>query len=167
MSITSFSGPVNSAAGFQIGQAGAADSWLSGIKKTTGIADSAATTVLAISIPNANVSAVLRILVRSAITNASHTYDSTRVVEYLVTVTRVAGAAAAVAVSSAIGAAIATVSAGQTLTTALSAASLSGGATATQTCNLQITNVNVSAGTTETELLYEVLNGNAGGVTVS
>lgn len=142
-----------------IGQPGVAQSVCELQKLVTAIADSTATTVLTLTLPNANLSAVMRILVRSAITNSSHTYDSTRVVEYFATISRLAGGLAVVVLSAAVGAQIASTSGAQTLTTALSAQAVSGAVTATETCNLQITNVNGSAGTTETQIFAELMNG--------
>jgi len=158
---TFMAGIVRCDTGFAVGvnPHGTANTYYQFKKLTTAIADNTATTVATLSIPNINQSCVLRILIRSAITNASHTYDSTRVAEYTGVVTRVAGAAAVVVLSSVIGAQIATSSGGQTLTTALSAAAIGGGVTATNTCALQITNVNASAGTTETEIFVELING--------
>ena len=137
------------------------------VKTATAIADSTATLVATVKIPNARCSAVLRILIRSMITAASHVGDSVRVVEYLAAVTRQAGGAAVLVLSSAQGAAIATVSAGNTLTTALAAGSVSGANSATQTIPLNITNVGSVAGISETSISVEVFNDTAGLVSVS
>lgn len=167
MSRTNFSGRVNSDMGFEINQplpdttvktAGLAGQWAQVNSVTAAIADATATRVLQIQVPNANNSAVIRVLIRTTITTTSHIGDSTRVVEYLVVVTRLAGAVAVCTVSAAIGAAIATKAAGQTITSTLAAAAVSGGATATNTFDLQITNTGSVAGTSETQALAEILN---------
>lgn len=134
---------------------------------TTAIADSTATTVATITIPNAAHSALIDLLCRTGMTNTSHIYDSTRVQRVLIAVTRVPGAAAVAVASSAIGAAIATSSGGQTMTSTLSLASVSGGNTVTQTINIQITNVGTPSATSECQVFWNVLNSQINGVTVS
>lgn len=166
MAETHFTGPVQSTAGFIINNdPGVANSWSDFTKLVTGITSGAATTVLTVTFPNQNCSGVLRILICSGITAASHIYDSTRVVEYLVALTRVAGANAVAGVSAAVGAQIATSSGGQTLTSTLAAASVAGGVTAVNTIALQITNTVSGGGTSQTLVLCELLN--AAGATLS
>jgi hypothetical protein len=163
---TSFSGPVQSDAGFAINQDMPSSASTSGMAGSYGqinnvvsaIAQTTATRVLQVQVPNANNSAVVRILVRSMITAASHIGDSTRVVEYLLTVTRHAGAAAVAVLSAAIGAQIATVAAGQTLTSTLGVAAVSGGVTALNTLDIQVTNTVSSSGISETQVFAEILN---------
>jgi len=179
MSVSSVSGPWLSTAGFQVGSEASpinvidssgnfvgpsvtqnlplVGTYMGPFQKlTTAIADSVATTILTITMPNVNGSFVARVLVRSAITNSSHKYDSTRVQEVLIVGTRVAGAAMGAGISAAIGAQIATVSAGQTITAPLTIA-VAGGATADNTVALQITPVNASAGTSEAHVACEIL----------
>lgn len=172
MAQTNYSGPLQSDAGFSIDQDMSSTALTSGLAGSysqinnivSAIADATATRVLQLQVPNANNSAVVRVLIRSTITTASHIGDSTRVVEYLVVVTRLAGAVAVCTVSAAIGAQIATKAAGQTLTSTLAAAAVSGGATAVNTFDLQITNTGSVAGTSETQVFAEILNyqGSAG-----
>lgn len=163
---SSSTGPIQSDGGFAINQDMPASTVTSGLAGSYGqinnvvsaIADSTATRVLQLQVPNANNSAVVRVLVRSTITTASHIGDSTRVVEYLIVVTRLAGAVAVAAISAAVGAQIATKAAGRTLTSALTIAAVSGGATATNTFDVQVTNVLSTAGVSETQVFAEVLN---------
>lgn len=166
MSATHYSGPVESDAGFSIDQDMPGSALTSGLAGSygqinnvvTAIVDATATRVLQLQVPNANNSAVVRILVRSTITAASHIGDSTRVVEYLVTVTRLAGAVAVAAISAAIGAQIATKAGGSTLTSTLGIAAVSGGATATNTFDIQVTNTGTPAGISETQVFAEIIN---------
>lgn len=137
------------------------------LKTTTAIPDSTATTVATLSVPNEDCSAVIEVLVRSMISASGHNADSTRGVKYLIMVTRQAGAVAVAAISSAIGAGIATKGSGQTLTTALTIAAVSGGASAVNTFALQITNTLNVAGASETSVVVEILNGSGGQVSVS
>lgn len=166
MQPTHLSGSVEAGLGFSIPQdmpASAATNGLAGSygqinNIVTAIADATATRVLRLTVPNANNSAVVRILVRSTITTTSHIGDSTRVVEYMVVVTRLAGAVAVIAISAAVGAQIATKAAGQTLTSTLGVSAVTGGATAINTFDIQVTNTGSVAGTSETQVFAEVLN---------
>jgi hypothetical protein len=179
MALSHTSGPLVSSIGLGVGgDPGTAGAYSSLLKTVTGILDSTATTVLTINVPNSAQSAVIFISFVAGITNAGHTYDSTRVVSYQVAITRVPNAATVVNVSAAIGGQIATSSGGQTFTLAFAAGSVTGANTATQTIPLQITNVNASAGTTETQIYAETINrqgfapigtqsGPATGVTIS
>lgn len=167
MSTSNASGPVASDGGFEIKQTqpttfsslGTAGSYAQVNVVTTGIADTVATRVARITIPNANNSAVIRVLARVTLTAASHIADSTRVVEYLFVVTRLAGAIAAAAVGAAVGAQIATKASGHTMTATLGLSSITGGATATNTFDIQLTSTSTPSGdTAECQLFCEVLN---------
>lgn len=166
MGQTNFPGPVQSDAGFTINQdmpssavtPGLAGSYGQINNIVTAIADATATRVLQLQVPNADNSAVVRIFVRSTITAASHIGDSTRVVEYFLTVTRHAGAVAVAVLSAAVGAQIATRAAGSTLTSTLGVAAVSGGATAANTFDIQVTNTGTPAGISETHVFAEILN---------
>jgi hypothetical protein len=137
------------------------------LKTTTAIPDTTPTTVATLSVPNLDSSASIEVLVRSMITASGHNADSTRVVKYLIAVTRKAGAAAVAAISAAIGAAIATNGGGSTLTTALTIAAVSGAVGAVNTFALQIANVGTPSGISETSIEVTILNGSGGQVTVS
>lgn len=137
------------------------------VKTVTGIADSVATAVATLSVPNLDCSVVFRILVRSMITANGHNADSSRVVEYFGVITRQAGAVAVITLSAAVGAAIATKAAGQTITTALAAAAVVGAAGAVNTFDLQITNAVSVAGISETTVAITLLNSAGGQVSVA
>jgi hypothetical protein len=122
-------------------------------------------TALTVTIPTANASATFLILVRLGYAQASHTYDSTRVAAFLMTVTRVAGAAAAVVVSSVIGATIATVGSGRTMTFTFAAGSVTG-TTGVCTCPITLTTTpSTSNDATDADMSIIALNG-PGGITV-
>ena len=167
MARTNFSGRVNADNGFEINQplpdttvltAGLAGQYAQVNAVTTAIPDATATRVLQVQVPNADNSAIVRITVRSTITAASHIGDSTRVVMYLLAVTRHAGAVAVAVLGAALGAAIATKAGGSTLTSTLGVAAVVGGATATNTFDIQVTNTGTPAGISETHVFAEILN---------
>lgn len=132
-----------------------------GVTKTA-ITDATATSVVTISVTNVNASFVLRVLNRSSTSAAAHIYDSTRVVEYLVTGTRVAGANLVGGISAAIGAQIASVSAGRTLTSTLALSAVTGGVTAINTIDIQVTNTSSVVGVSDCTLIYELYTVGAG-----
>jgi hypothetical protein len=125
---------------------------------TTAIADSTATTLFTINVPNRALRGSIHLWLSGGITNTSHTYDSVRTQEYLIAITRVPGAAAVAVISATFGAQIATSSGGQTFTMTGSIAAVSGGVTAVNTLAVQVTNVNASAGTTEVDCFIELFN---------
>lgn len=135
--------------------------------RATGIVNNTGTTLLTITIPNVSTKGYFHIRYAAGF-DAAPVNDSTRVVEYNISFTRVAATVAAVGISAAVGAAIATVAAGATLTTALTLSAVTGGATATNTFNVTITNV-ASAGTPTTSVLGEVtgMNETVGGATIA
>lgn len=188
MSVTSFSGPVLSSAGFQVGTeaapvsvidsngaftrngiaAGGAGSLQSVLKQVAAIAQATATDILTVTVPNVSAGAGGRIVVTSVITQTGHIGDSTRTVEYLWTVTRVAGAAAVITISIITGGSvIATSAAGYTLTSTLAASAVTGAVGATNTFTFQITNTGSTSSTTTATILAECLNTLAGGVTIA
>lgn len=153
------SGPVISTFGFGAGaDVGLAGSYDTQMNTVSAITDATATTVLTITVPNFANSAVVRVFGHSRITTTGHIYDSTRVFEYFIVVTRVAGAVAVAAISAAVGAQIATSAAGQTLTSTLAIAAVAGGATASNSFAVQVTNTGSVAGTSETTVWAEILN---------
>ena len=166
MGRTSFSGRVDSDNGFEINgpmpanipTAGLAGSYAQANAVVSAIPDATATKVLQLQIPNANNSAVVRIFGRSTITAVGHIGDSTRVWEYQVVVTRLAGAVAVAAISAVIGGQIATKAGGSTLTSTLALAAVVGGATANNTIDIQVTNTGTPAGISETHVFAEILN---------
>jgi hypothetical protein len=179
MGSTHFSGPVSTPAGYRINPNfdpvytgpgiinGETFVSVPASPVVTGIPDSTATTIGTITVQNQPTSFAVWLFVRTGITNASHTYDSTRTYIYPIVVTRVPGAATVVIVGTKLGDTIATSSGGQTFTSTVAAAAVSGANTATQTIALQITNVNGSGGTTDAQPLFIQLNGAIFGPTIS
>lgn len=113
------------------------------------IADSVATTLFTVNIPNTSQAVILTLLLESSISAASHINDSVRVQTVnIVVVRQAAGIVAVAAISAAVGAQIATTSGGQTLTSAVSVAQ-AGAAGAANTIAVQVTNVLSVAGISE------------------
>ncbi len=157
---THFSGPVISEQGFAApGQAGSAGGYAQLVKQITGIANAAATTLFTVTVPNISCGAGGRVIVTSTITQTSHVGDSTRTVEYIWSVTRLAGAVAVITISIITGGTvIATKASGYTLTSTLAATAVSGGATETNTFDIQVTNTGSTSSTTAATLFAEILN---------
>lgn len=134
------------------------------IIKKTAIADNTATDLVTVTVPNSNQSTVFEVLLRSTLTGAN-AYESTRVSKWYVTVARKTGANAVPAISLVVGAQIATVSGGATLTSTLTLGAVAGAVGATNTFTIKTTNVGSVAQVSETELRISELNGVASGVT--
>lgn len=134
----------------------------------TAIPTTTATSIARVTIPNANHSAVIRLLFGATIADTASAYQSSRVVEVQAVLTRVAGGSAAIAISSVVGGQIATVSAGATFTVATTVTSVSGGGTATQTADIQVA-FTPSAGTPNFKILGmgSLVNMEASGVTIA
>lgn len=99
-------------------------------------------TAFTVNMPNVNGSAVWLVVIRLGYALTSHTYDSTRVAAFFVCASRTSGAAGYAQISSVVGAQIATVSGGNTMTFTLAAASSGagqGGATAANTVAFTLT----------------------------
>ena len=161
MSATTFSGPVISQAGFGNVLQGSTGSYILLPGQTTGIAQATATKIFTITIPNGNYSAGGTVLCSSTTTAASHIADSTRTVLYTWSVTRTSGAVAVATITIVTGATvIATSGAGgaYTLTSTLGASSVSGGATATNTFDIQVTNTGSTSSTSTATWRVECVN---------
>jgi hypothetical protein len=156
----------NAADIYQGASAGAAMSKQMLLKTTTAIPDATATAIATVTVPNANHSAVIRVLVAATLTGAD-AYESTRVVEYQVVLARTTGANVVAAISSAIGGQIATVAGGATLTTTLDLSSISGAVGATNTFTIRVTNTGSVAQVSKVVAHIEVINMEATGVTVA
>lgn len=148
------------------GSAGGALTLQRFLKATSAIADATPTAIATVTVPNANHSAVIRVLVAATLTGAD-AYESTRVVEYQVVLSRTTGANVVAAISSAIGGQIATVAAGATLTTALTLSSVTGAVGASNTFDINVTNTGSVAQVSKVSALFELLNQEATGVTIS
>ncbi len=145
---------------------------LSGTKTVTALADAAATTVLTITIPNAEHAALIKVKA-VGISGAGGSIgegESAIGIEFLVAVARTAGVNAAVAgASAAESTGAATVTGGNGLTIARGFGAVTGAVGATNTCAVQIT-VSRAAGTATNHIAlvtWDVLNFKASGVTVA
>lgn len=155
-------------ANIQQGAKGGAASRQTLQNQIAGIVDATATTLFTVTVPNVSGGAGIRILCSSVITQTSHVGDSTRTVEYLCSVTRLAGAVAVITISIITGGTvIATKAAGFTLTSTLAATAVSGGATAVNTFQIQVTNTGSTASTTTATFFAECLNSLAGGISIA
>lgn len=151
---------------FLNGSSGAALTLHRFLKKTTAIADATATAIATVTVPNANHSAVIRILVAATLTGAD-AYESTRVVEYKVVIARTTGANVVAAIAAVEGAQIATVAAGATLTTTLDLSAITGAVGAVNTFTIRVTNTGSVAQVSQVSALFELLNQEATGVTIA
>ncbi|MBA3768700.1 MAG: hypothetical protein H0W99_17320 [Acidobacteria bacterium] len=150
----------------QNGAAGGALTKQTLLKTTTAIPDATPTAIATVTVPNANHSAVLRILVAATLTGAD-AYESTRVVEYQVVLSRTTGANVVAAISALLGGQIATVAAGATLTSVLTLSAVSGAVGASNTFSIMITNTGSVAQVSKVVAHIEVINMEATGVTVA
>jgi hypothetical protein len=156
---THVSGVIITDGGIQVGELGSTGSYDQVFKQVTAIVDATATDILTITVPNQNCGAGGRVLCSSTITQASHIGDSTRTVEYIWSVTRLAGAIAVITISIITGGTvIATKASGYTLTSTIAATAVTGGATAINTFTFQVTNTGSTASTTAATVFAEILN---------
>jgi len=156
----------NAAGVIQGGSAGGQSTFDRLINRKTPVSDNTATDLFTVTIPNGDHSAGIRVFCIATLIGADNR-ESTRVVEYQITLTRVTGTAAVVAISSAIGGQIATLGGGATLTLALSVSAVSGGAAATNTFTIQVTTVGSAAQNSRVTAVAELLNMEATGVTIA
>lgn len=140
-------------------------------KATTGITNAVATTVLTITIPNAahSASIMLRVTGSLGAGGAIGANEATATNCYVISLTRTAGLATTAAISSAFGAAATAVAGAATVTCTAALAAVSGGNTATQTIDIQVT-ISRSAGSSTNHTCVShasLLNANATGVTIA
>jgi hypothetical protein len=151
--------------------AGSVTSRAEGNKAVASIANAAATDILTVTIPNAAHSASLKVKVIGSLgaggaiganeASATNTYD--------IIITRTAGVATVVAISSAYGAAASAVAGAATVTATAAVTAMTGAVGATQTFTVQVT-ISRSGGSSTNHtclVFYELLNANATGVTVA
>lgn len=140
-------------------------------KSVTAIADATLTTVLTITIPNAAHSAMVAITVVGSLGagGAIGANEASATNSYNVVVNRTAGVNAVATVSSAFGAAASNVAGAATVTATVTAAAVSGAVGASNTIALQVT-ITKSGGSSTNhtcQVLAEIVNANATGVTIS
>jgi hypothetical protein len=136
------------------------------IVRKTGIADNTATDVLRITVPNVNGAAFLSCRTMAS-TGGANAFEGTRVAYQSIAVNRVAGAAAFGNVGTA--ALAGSADGGDQLTSInLTLEAVAGAVTATNTFDVQVTVVDSSsAGAIKACFIFELLNSEAGGVTMA
>lgn len=136
------------------------------LNRKTPVTDNTATDLFTVTIPNGDHAACVRVLALATLIGADNR-ESSRVVEYMVILTRVTGTAAVAAISAAVGAQIATLGGGATLTLTLGVSAISGAAGATNTFTIQVTTVGSVAQNSRVTAIAELLNMEATGVTIA
>lgn len=140
-------------------------------KEVATIAENTATAVLTVTVPNAAHAAILEILVmgRQGAGGTIGADESVTVTKYLASITRTAGVASVLTLSSAIGATNSKVAGGDTDTTVLTqTANAEGvGATNTHTIKVTIDSSNNSSGNHKCDLFVRLFNANATGITIA
>ncbi len=136
-------------------------------RSAANINNNSATTVLTVTVPNANQAAAIKLQFVATL-GSTDAFESTRYAEGCVVVARTSGAdtvASALAISDAT---IATVSGGATLTLAYSVTGMTGTSAQTQTFNIQVTIVASGAtGSNTCITVADVINETSSGVTVA
>lgn len=149
------------------GASGGATSARKILVKKTGIADATATPVLTVTVPNGNHAAMIMLRMLSS-NGSTDAFESARVAEGLIAVTRTTGLATVAAVATLALAQIATVAAGATHTLAYAVSANTGGNTATQTFTVNVTIDDTgNVGGNQILVVAEIVNSEASGVTVA
>jgi len=154
--------------GAQSGVAGQATQASQILTKKTGIANNTATAVIAVTVPNGNHAASIKVRLLGTLGAGADTFESSRVAEGLVVIARQTGANA-VAVAAALDLVqIATVAGGGTLTLAYAVSAIAGAVGAVNTFNITVTLV-VTGTITDHQcvVLAELINAEASGVTMA
>lgn len=135
--------------------------------KKTGIADNVATTVLTVTIPNANHAAWIELHFFSSNGGAS-AFASSRIARSAIVVARTTGANAVATAIALANPAIATVAAGATHTLALTVGAVSGAVGAANTFDIQVT-IDDSAGSGSNQCItyVELTNSESSGITIA
>jgi hypothetical protein len=148
------------------GGSGAATSAAHIVVKKTGIADNTATAVVAVTVPNANHAAAIKVTILSS-NGSTDAFESSRCAEGMIVVARTSGAATVATAATLALAAISTVAAGATHTLAYGVSAVSGANNATQTFNITVTiDDSGSLGSNQCVILAECINAESSGVTI-
>lgn len=149
------------------GLAGAATSSRRIILKKTGIADNTATSVITVTVPNANHAACIKLTLMSS-NGSTDAFESTRCAEGLVVLARTTGANVVPAVAALDLAQIATVAAGATHTLAYGVSAVTGAVGASNTFDIQVTiDDSGNLGSNQVVVLADLINSEATGVTMA
>lgn len=137
------------------------------ILKKTGIADNTATSVITVTVPNANHAAIIKLTLMSS-NGSTDAFESTRCAEGLVVLARTTGANVVPAVAALDLAQIATVAAGATHTLAYGVSAVTGAVGASNTFDIQVTiDDSGNTGSNQVVVLAELINSEATGVTMA
>lgn len=141
------------------------------VKSVTAIADNVATDTITVTVPNAAHSASLKLTLKGSLGagGAIGANEATGVISYDVAIARTAGVATVATVSTAYGSATASVAGASTITITAAASAMTGAVGATQTFTIQVT-IAKGSGASDNhtcQVLAEIINANATGVTIS
>lgn len=147
---------------------GAAAQALTALVKKTGIADNTATSLITVTVPNANHAAAIRLTLLATCAVGTDAFESSRVATGTCVLARTTGANVVAAVSTIAQAQIATVSGGGTITLAYGVSAVSGAVGAVNTFDIQVTIVHTGTITShQAVVLAELINAEATGVTMA
>lgn len=136
------------------------NSWPAFVKKT-GIADNTATSILRVYCPNANVSIGIKLDLLGRLGTGTDVYESSRCAVGMVVAARKPGVAVVPAAATLVLAQIATTSGGGTLTLAYGVSSVTGGVTAENYFDIQVTLVKTGTITDlELDALVTIIDAN-------
>jgi|CXWL01.1.fsa_nt_gi hypothetical protein len=134
----------------------------------TAIADNTATSVITVTVPNANHAAAIRLTLLATMSTGTDAFESSRVATGTIVLSRTTGANVVAAASTIAQAQIATVSGGGTITLAYGVSSVTGAVGATNTFDVQVTIVVTGTITDHRAIvLAELINSQATGVTMA
>ncbi len=154
------------------GVPGAAKVQTSITKEVTGLADTVATDVLTVTVPNAQHAARIEVDVLGILGagGAIGLGEATMAVKYVVSLARTAGVAVVAGISSVIGSAESHVAGGDAITSVVATlSSITGGVTVSETFTIKIAITRSGAGATNHKALIaaRIVNENATGVTIA
>ncbi len=138
------------------------------IGKKTGIADSSATSLITVTVPNANHAAAIRIMLVASLGTGTDQFESTRCAQGMVVLSRKTGDGTLPAAATLTLAQISTDSGGGTLTLAYGVSAVTGSSSQVNTFDIQVTLVK-SGTITDLQCVFyaELVNAEAAGITMA
>ena len=141
------------------------------VKSVTAITDAAATDTITVTVPNAAHSAMLKLTLKGSLGagGAIGANEATGTISYDVAIARTAGVATVATFSAAYGSATSAVAGAATITITAAASAMTGAVGATQTFTVQVT-ITKGSGASDNhtcQVLAEIINANATGVTLA
>jgi hypothetical protein len=159
---------IATASGASLGVVASADTV---IKSITAIADAVATATFTVTVPNAAHSAAIKVTLEGSLGagGAIGANEATGTIAYDIAIARTAGVATVATFSTAYGSATSSVAGAATITITAAASAISGAVSATQTFTIDVTISRGSGSSTNhtCQVLAEVINANATGVTIT